>query len=95
MKARSRKKKIYQRSFSKIGKNMLRPGEKVASYLKAWSLIKHDVLRVFGNDYSLSWDWFVAPAPALDGERPVDLARTGNARRVQELLVKLEYCVYN
>ena len=95
MKTRPRKKKIYQHSFRKVAKNMPRPSENAASYLKAWSLIKQDVLRVFGNGHSLAWDWFVAPALALDRKRPVDLARTGNAGCVQELLVKLEYCVYN
>lgn len=44
------------------------------------------------EDRALAHEFLTSPQPQLDGERPVDLARTDlGAREVEELLLALEY----
>jgi len=46
------------------------------------------------EDRALAHEFLVSAQPQLDGERPVDLARSDlGAREVEELLVRLEYAL--
>lgn len=46
------------------------------------------------EDQALAREFLMSPQPQLDGERPVDLARSDlGARQVEQLLMKLEYAL--
>jgi uncharacterized protein (DUF2384 family) len=61
---------------------------------RAWWLVEAEALRLFGNNYILAWDWFIAPAVAFDGARPADLVRAGDRQAVINHLIRMKYCVY-
>jgi putative toxin-antitoxin system antitoxin component (TIGR02293 family) len=50
--------------------------------------------RVFG-DADVAREWLLAPNPALDGQVPLRLLRTGSgAHLVEAVLIRIEYGVY-
>jgi uncharacterized protein (DUF2384 family) len=94
MNAKFRKKQLYRQIFHTIAQDVLKADATVARDMRAWRSIERNLLRVFGNEYSAAWNWFISPAPALNGMRPANLVQNGNVRSVLEHLVRLEYCVY-
>jgi len=92
--ARSRKKEHYCRILgrSKLVQSHGRSAKKC--YIRAWRVIKRDVMRLFGNNRAMAWEWFISPAMALDNKSPMDLVVEGNLNLVREYLIRLEYGVY-
>lgn len=94
MKMRSQKKALYLRLFNKQKLAMSeRTPEKVLRR-GSWLLFESELMRVFANDKCLAWQWFTGPVMALDNKKPADLVASGRSEIVQDLLVRLEYCVY-
>jgi hypothetical protein len=63
-------------------------------YVSDWFATNPELVRAFGHNYTLAWEWFTTPAPALDNRRPIDLVASGRFEIVQDLLIRLDYCVY-
>lgn len=94
MNARLRKKKLYHQALNTLAFDQILFSLTKSQYGNEWNAIEDEILRVFGEDRLTAWMWFISPAVALDGRRPVDLVATGNQHLVQEHLIRLEYGVY-
>jgi uncharacterized protein (DUF2384 family) len=94
MSARLRKKKLYRKVFNGIVFDQRLTDLMMSESADEWHAIESDVMNLFGNDRKAAWAWFITPAIALDGNRPVDLVANGNVQLVREHLIRLRYGVY-
>lgn len=94
MSVRSRKKEIYWGATRRRIPNRILRKLRVGNVTEVWNAIEASVMRMFGGDIAIAWDWFNAPAIALNGLRPLDLVAEGNAELLRDYLIRLEYGVY-
>jgi|GEM_PF-4471477 uncharacterized protein (DUF2384 family) len=92
MKMRSRKKGL--RRYPPKNLALVERGALTNRYVVGWFAIKPELVRVFGHNTAMAWEWITTPALALDNRRPIDLVASGRFKLVQDLLVRLEYGVY-
>jgi uncharacterized protein (DUF2384 family) len=94
MSMRSRKKEISWGVTRRRFSHQLKRTCGVGNATRVWNAIGVSVMRVFGGDLSIAWNWLNSPAIALNGMRPLDLVATGDIKSLREYLVRLEYGVY-
>ena len=91
---RSRKKEHYRRIRGRSDSVQLQTRSKKQCYVPGWRIIRPEVMRVFGGNRAMAWEWFISRAIALDNRSPMELVVAGNVQLVRDHLIRLEYGTY-
>lgn len=94
MSARLRKREHDRRVLRQSNLIQLRRNPAKQSRVYFWRAIQRDMMRVFGNNREMAWEWFINPAMALDNKSPMHLLVEGNLQQIRDYLIRLEYGVY-